>query len=447
MLQEFLVRLNQSGYKELLKGSSVGFVLKAAGILFAQIFAIVVGRTLGADAYGAFGLSLSIITIFSILSTAGLDIGLLKFVASNNKTGNKQEISHSYLTSLIIAVPLSTVISYLSFLYSPAIAGQIFDKAHLTPYFKIASLGILPLTIIKMNGEALRGFKEIKEYVFLKYAGTHLFAVSLLVLFYFIFIQNDIIVIVSYVSGLVLLSLLSFYLILKKIRFSRYEFELERLKKMVYLSVPLMLAGSLMFVKGWIDTIMVGYFMTNSDVGIYNIALKVASLTSIVLTAVNIIAAPQFAESQDDEDDLQKNIQRASRLIFMFSFPVMLVIFLLPDFILGLFGAEFTSGKSALFILLGGHLINTMAGSVGNVMKMTGKEVALQNITFITTGLGIVLNYTLIPIIGIDGAAVSTMTTMIFWNVGCSGYLKMKYDLKTYYNPITDVKRWIRSSS
>ncbi len=56
-------------------------------------------------------------------------------------------------------------------------------------------------------------------------------------------------------------------------------------------------------------------------------------------------------------------------------------------------------------------------GSVGPILTMTGHEYETAKISAIAAGLNIILNIALIPNWGIEGAAIATATSMIFWHI------------------------------
>jgi len=194
----------------------------------------------------------------------------------------------------------------------------------------------------------------------------------------------------------------------------------------------MLLSSSLALIMGLTDTIMLGMFRTEEEVGIYNIALKLSMITSITLMAINTIAAPKFAEfwGKKDLDGLAKVAQQSTKLIFWTSFPVLILFLFFPKPILGVFGEEFKTGALALIILTIGQFVNAAAGSVGYILNMTGKQKFVQNIIFIGALINIILNYLLIPIFGIIGAALASAVSMIFWNIMFS--IKVKYILKTW---------------
>ena len=60
-------------------------------------------------------------------------------------------------------------------------------------------------------------------------------------------------------------------------------------KSVIAESMPLMLTGSIFFILGWTDNIILGIFRTEEEVGIYDMAYKLSTLSAIVLLAVNAI--------------------------------------------------------------------------------------------------------------------------------------------------------------
>ncbi|HKK83578.1 MAG TPA: polysaccharide biosynthesis C-terminal domain-containing protein, partial [Atribacterota bacterium] len=74
-------------------------------------------------------------------------------------------------------------------------------------------------------------------------------------------------------------------------------------------------------------------------------------------------------------------------------------------------------------------------GAAGYFMNMTGCQVVLQRITFVTVIIGLLLNIYLIPIYGIEGAAGATALAICIWNIWCVIYIKKRYNIGVYYIP------------
>lgn len=424
-------------YSDILSGASRSLFMKVAGLACAYLFAFVVARFFGAQTWGEFSLALSAILFGSILGTAGLDMAIVKITASLR---DPEDILSSYKPALLIVTVLSVIASLLVFILAEWIAGTLFKNPDLTLTFELSSLAVFPLSIINLNAGTLQGLEKINRYVFIRFVARHISALLLLLIFILIWHQN-LIVLIAYIIGLYLITILSFYWLITddihpfksgRRRMNRYDF--SRLFK---LSMPLLLAGSLVFWNSWIDTIMVGAFLTEQDVGIYNISLKLSGLLLLFWTSVNVVVTPKFSElySQNKIQELRKVIRYSSSVIFFCTLPLFLILVLFPDFILSIFGNEFVSGKNTLIILSIGNLAGAWAGSEGYFMQMTDSQIAFQNITLASSVLSFLLNYILIPAYGIEGAAIATCISIIFWKWSGVFYIKYRYDVMTAYVP------------
>ena len=191
--------------------------------------------------------------------------------------------------------------------------------------------------------------------------------------------------------------------------------------------------NSLFLIMNWTDSMMLGAMGPEADVGIYNTALKIASLSASILVAVNSIAMPKYAELFERNDfGLFRNfVKQSSLIIFLLSTPVLIVIVLFPETLLGIFGNEFLSGKNALLILALGQFFSAVSGSTIHLLNMTGRQKISQNILLFTSLINVLLNYFLIPVWGIEGAALATCSTTILWNLLAMFYIYRQFGFVT----------------
>ena len=63
-----------------------------------------------------------------------------------------------------------------------------------------------------------------------------------------------------------------------------------------------------------------------------------------------------------------------------------------------------------------GQLVNAATGSVASLLNMTGHERDTMQSAFVGAVTNIVLNVTLTPLWGMNGAAAATAATLIIWN-------------------------------
>ena len=238
--------------------------------------------------------------------------------------------------------------------------------------------------------------------------------------------------------------LVSFWWLFEKLKNFKHleckeeQIEIISFKRILQVSLPMFVISSINFLLKWTATIILAILRTEAEVGVYNIAMRVATLASLPLLAINSIAAPKFAElySKGDMKGFEKVVHQSTRIIFWASSPIVVILFLFPHSILSLFGSEFPKGSFALLFIAIGQFIHAICGSVGYILTMSKHEVAAQNILIMATLLDIVLNLILIPPFGINGAALSMMLSTAFWKISMMVYIKKKFGFWTIYLPL-----------
>jgi O-antigen/teichoic acid export membrane protein len=89
---------------------------------------------------------------------------------------------------------------------------------------------------------------------------------------------------------------------------------------------------------------------------------------------------------------------------------------LFPQILLGFFGSEFVKGASVLRILAIGQFVNAVTGPVGLILLMTNKERHFALSMAVISGVNVLGNFLVIPVMGIVGAALVTTTSVALLN-------------------------------
>ncbi len=420
----------------LLKGFSF-LSIRAIGLFMGYFFTFLVAKYYGAATLGLISLCFSIFLFAGIMGRLGLDINLVRYYSTEanlNDTGLFYRVLlKSFLGSSIIAL--------IVFLLKDYIIYDIFRKPQLEPYFIWAVLAVPMWSGTLVCAGLLRARKKNKWFAFLNNPGRFTFTV-LFFLILWAFADSPINAIKAHFFGISTLFALSFYLSarsLQKISLWTTQNSWAFLKE----ALPMMLSSTILVLLGWLDTFVLGIYESVDQIGIYNVALKVATLTSFTLQAINSILAPKLASSHNEGNKKQfhKLIHFTTRLNFFSTLLIVSAIIIFREWILGIFGTEFISGVTILIILCIGQLINSMSGSVGVIMQMTGHQKVYQNIVLIALILNIVLNFTLIPLYGIFGAAIATVVSISSWNLIGAIYLKQKLNIRSYYSPFKRIMK------
>jgi O-antigen/teichoic acid export membrane protein len=439
-----LLRLKQKAElhlgAELLKGTSSAFAIRIIGFIVGYVFIIVISRFYGPKVVGIYTLSNTVLIITSLAGRLGFDSSIVKFFAQNIIFNKWDVINEIYRKILMFVIPWGLLLSAVLFFSSSLIANKLFHKPMLTPYFKIIAIGVLPMTLRFINSESYRGFKMMKQYAYSQNVSYFLYA-SVLLSATSVFYKNDFLPNICFVLSLIILSISSSILILKKIKsYSLSVANTIQIGQMLSISTPMMLSTSLMLISGLINTLMLGIYGTEADVGIYSVIFKIGTFTSMILTSVNSIAAPKFAElhALNDHDGLAKVAIQTSKINFWTSLPILIGTIIFRRFILEIFGKEFVVGADVLLYTIAGQFVNMFSGSVGSFLNMTGHQKVQRTIISISTIINIIACMIFIPRYGLMGSAISGMIFMCSWNILSLLYIKMKLNIQTYYWPFSN---------
>ena len=80
-------------------------------------------------------------------------------------------------------------------------------------------------------------------------------------------------------------------------------------------------------------------------------------------------------------------------------------------------------------------MISSLSGPAGNILQMTNNQNVYAKSLFVAALANIVLNYILIPIYGINGAAIASMFSLAIWNILMIYEVRRKFGFYTFYLP------------
>ncbi len=418
----------------LARGGISSFIVRGLGIALAFLLNVVLARTMGAKEYGAYVLCFSWITIIGIVAPMGFDTALIRFVPAYISKKDfsllKGIIKNAQNYSLIFSIILTILIFIIVFIFKTHIS-QTVEKT-----FLVACSVIPFLVLVRIRQAILQGLKKIIEALIPESVIRPLLLIILATILYFInpkFLKAwDIMVLTSiiYISLAILMSYWSKKSLPIELNSVKAKF---KTKEWLKIALPLFLISGIAIIQARTDIVMLGMFLNAKIAGIYSAANNIATFVAFALFCINTIAAPLISEyyNKDDIESLQKILSASALAIASFTIPVAITLLLLGHWILLLFGKVFTTAYIALVILIIGQTVNALAGSVGYVMIMTGHQNSVAKIVAIGALANIILNAILIPIWNINGAAIATTITTVWWNTAMYVFVRKRLNLDT----------------
>lgn len=419
---------------KLAKGVLVNISGKAFGRGIHILSQVILARILGPDGYGLFGIGWIFFRIGSILSTFGLDSGVIHFT-SQFWDKDKRQFSEIVISALISAFLIGSLVGLLIFISAGSLA-DAFNKPGLKSVlssFAVAIPALAGMTIISAATRVSKDMRKanlIEEVIF---PGTTVLLIG--IVYIYNGNLNDFVfgsVAAVYISLFLGLFIARTELLTMNVRWTKI---IAQFRTLINYSLPVTLPVLFGTLINLVDRIFTGYFLPDVDTGIYQSVSLISALFIAILSAFKTMAAPMFAENYHtgNYNELKAIMRTSTRWVLNLSAPFLLVILVAPqEFIGTLFGESYVAGSQALIILAFAQLINISKGPVDQLLIMTGNQKNWLLVTILAFGVNLVSNWILIPELGIIGAAISQLFTYIVLAAGGIFFAKRKLDIFAY---------------
>lgn len=422
---------------EVLFKSSYSVFVKIIGLAMAMFSSVLLGRALGVEGFGIVELALQITTFLMILSAFGMPQLILKEVAIALGKGDWDHVRNSMYTSIIFNGILSALISFIIFLLSPYVAIEIFDTSDLVLPLRIMSFGIFFQTLSRCLGSGINGLGKVWQSNLIDQSLSMILLVVFLLVSKLIFgnISLEITAYAYLLARFGVTMTIGYYC--RSIFKANYSSSSVKKIQRSFLkpASQLLIANGSVIIATSVSTIFLGILSSTKEVGLFNVASRVALLIIVFLQISNSALSPKIASlfKQGRVLELQTLLTRITSLLFLIGVASLAVFILAGKQILGIWGEEFQEAYLYLLILSVGQLVNLSTGAVGIILIMTGHEKIVGRVSLVTMLLSIFLNFAFIKIWGGLGACIATSSILIFENL-----LKLKYSRKyTGLNTIT----------
>lgn len=185
-------------------------------------------------------------------------------------------------------------------------------------------------------------------------------------------------------------------------------FSLNKFKKMLKFSIPLVPSSIGVFIFIYIDRIAIKELMSTADVGIYGIAYKFASVVGIFLGGFQTSITPLIYEHYK-EDKTPNEIAKIFNLFCFTGFILFLFLSLFSFEIISFFTSKEYIEAYKVVPILGFAVVTSLiyVFAPGLAINKNTKDMA-----FISIFCGIIntlLNFILIPIMSLSGSALATL--------------------------------------
>lgn len=402
-------------------GAAINFSGTVARTVILYVYTFMLARMLSADELGEFFLVLIVIDYAALIATVGLATGVTRFVALYFGEGKNDQARNIVWVSLLIGVPIGIIFAIGMVLLAPFLNGLLFhESTTAVAGLRVFAVAIPMLVAAAIFNAATQGMHRMKYQVYSRDLTEQISKLGLsgLVLVMGSGLIGVIGANVASIAVALSMALVFALKVLPKGKESKARLSAPP-RSFISYSLPLVFSGLLVTMQTKVDTVLLGYFTTTANVGYYGVAIKVSTFAMKINVAFGTVFAPLISDlwNRRKSRDLSLLFKTVARWIFVLSLPIFVVLVVLADPIMGLFGESFVIGGNALAVIAIGQFVNNCTGATGLMILMSGRsKLELFNISlFFAVDAAICL--LLIPRFGIMGAAIANMVSIAGVNV------------------------------
>ena len=419
-----MIKIPKALASEIRKGSIGYLAVRGLSGILVLITLILLTRVLGSTEYGRYSYALSVISLVVTFSQLGLPTLILRETARAQDTPQWEAVRGLWRWSMRNTVFLACVLSAGLYIVTIWRADGEVDSDRVT--LPLVALLVPPVVVALNNRVAiLRGLRFVIVASLLQRSMSLLaVAIGIAAATFLLGMQNlsaELAISLELAGFLAALGLAISY---QRVRGAPLVQRTERLtfQRRYWMSaaVPLGLIVGLRTINTNIDVIFLGWFVPASEVGIYKIAVRVATIALLGQEVVIMVLSAHFASlhAQKDTGLLEVLTRKAARWSVLVAVLVLLVFVVLGRWLLGLvFGPEFEAAYFPLLLLAAAYTCSVSLGLASTLLNMTGHEKRTAQGAAIATGVNVLLNLMLIPVMGMMGAAIATAVSLLVWSI------------------------------
>ncbi|AEA46576.1 polysaccharide biosynthesis protein [Archaeoglobus veneficus SNP6] len=413
------------------KGAAIFFIGSIVGLFIAFIGRIIVVRYVSPSQFGVLSLSLVVFTILCTIASMGLPEGLTRQASYFLGKKDLEKVKAVFGAGIYLSTISGLLAAAGLFALSDVLA-EFFGMPDVSWTLKIFSFA---LPVAMLNRTLVSIFRTYEradvKVIFSDLLPNTLrvaFIVAMVILsmsFYW--------VVMAYFFSIVISGIVFLTYSLRNVEFKTSESVFKYFKILIFFSLPLLIQSILGMLITWTDTLMIGYYLASSDVGLYNGAQPLAGLMQNFLASVSFLYFPIVSQlyARNQLREMGRTYAVVTKWLMSASLPIFLVLFFFPDAVLWLlYGEAYVPAAYALRALALGFFTHVMLGPNGLTLIAAGEAKFPTIAGFIAAVINFVLNLILIPLFGITGAAIASASTYATANAMIS--LKLYKDYKIH---------------
>ncbi len=409
-------------YKKLIKNSFIFTVANISSKLLSFFLVPYYTYVLSTDELGVADALVNTVSLILPIVSLYIQDAVLRYIMEKQEKSNDivSVALKLFFINYIVLLCIYPILKYFN------IGGQ--NLKYL--YFLLLFQGIYNIT-----GQYVRGKGKIKEFAFGGVINTFVLLVSNIVLLTYFKLGIQ-----GYLCSFVLAYLLSsiYYVLVGDVYKVNIfiKSDTQMIKYMLQYSIPLIPNALMWWIMNISDRYMLIFFIGPAASGIYTVAHKIPTLLNLISSIFSQawqLSAIEENNSRDKEKFYTNVFSFYSLIMYLAS--MVIISFIRPIIQILVEKNYSTSAQYVPFLMLA-MVFSAYGAFLGMIYAAEKKTRNAMISTVLGAVVNIVMNFILIPLIGINGAAIGTMvgllTLWIYRLIDTKKYVKICYDLKLH---------------
>ena len=361
----------------------MNMILKLSTVIFPFITFPYISRVLGATYNGKIAFATSVIYYFAFLASLGIPTYGVKICAQYRD--DKEKLS-KIVKELLIISTITMAISYVLFAGAMVLVPKFQEERVL--------LLITSVTIMLSVWGVEWFYQAIEQYDYITYRNLAFKIIAILLMFGFVHKEEDYLLYATIsVFSAVGSNILNLIRLRKYVSFKKTD-SLELIIHMKPIMTLFMVSAASMIYSS-LDSVMLGFISGDTEVGLYNAAVKVKNILISLVTALGTVLLPRLSNyvSSGNTEEFNRLIKKSFSFSLLCSLPFALYCIIeAKNCILFLAGEGYQGAILPMQLISPSIVFISLTNIIGiQILIATGKEFY----TFLSTLAGAIVNLTL----------------------------------------------------
>jgi O-antigen/teichoic acid export membrane protein len=426
-------RREEDHLRTLATGAGIALSGQLVGRMIFLATQVLLARVLGPQMFGLYAVGWAVFRVVGFLGTFGMQTAVVRF--GSRYRGHDVRTLHSAIAmSLGLAMITAFAAGAALFALASPLAQQVFHREELADVFRGFALGIPLFVGMTVAAAATRIDRRMHASVITE----EILQPGLTVVF----------LLLSYVAGAALRAAIGATVASFGVAFavsvillnheqpgalSRLHLTPGLTQQLLAFAVPATLSGVVGISNFLVDRMLVGYFLTPTDVGIYQAAAQISLLFALIINVFVAAMSPMIASlySGGERNRLADIYRTGTRWGIVLCIPLLIVICVVPEQLLAVgFGRDYVEGSGVLIVLSLGRFLQVAVGASGAFLVMTGFQGSWLAVSLLGLALNMLLGTILIPPFGTLGAAAASALAAAA--MSCGGLWMVRHSLQLW---------------